>query len=131
MLMAGFFAGGFAALFRCLCRDAEQAGQNTPEKQKVAGRLQAGLTAFANFAAYGAGEAKSLDFLQKSQGVSRTARELALFNLSLLRKLAREVPLAHDSGTLFTDLERSLGLRGKLADRREEKVGKEFLPCQP
>jgi acyl-CoA dehydrogenase len=127
LLMAGLLAGGFAALFRCLCRDAAQAGQNRPEKQKAAGRLQAGLTALAGFAAHGA--AKAPDFLQKSQGI--TARELVLCNLSLLRKLAHGLPPARDSARLFTDLEKSLGIRGKLADRREEQAGKEFLPDQP
>jgi acyl-CoA dehydrogenase len=137
-LMAGFLVGGLAALFMDLGRDIEQSGLNTPDRYKLAGRLQAGLTAFANLADYGArggarGGAREKDrpeasgFLQKSHGFSRATRELALFNLSLCRELAQDVPLGHDTMSLFTDVQKSLSIRGKGADMREEKIGKEFL----
>lgn len=127
VLMPGILAGGFAALLMRLCKEAAQAGQNTPEKQKLAGRLQAGLTGFAALASHGSGRTGSSGFLQKSQNLGRAAREVALFNLSLFRELARGIPLAHDTEVLFTDLEKSLTIRGKLADTRAEKAGKALL----
>lgn len=127
VLMAGWLVGGFIAFFMCLCRDMFQAGQNTPEKQSLAGKLQAGLIALTNHTAYTAGRTNAPDFLQKSQGFSRAARELALLNLCLSQKLMLEVPIAHDTRTLLTDLQKSLTIRGKVADLRTEKAGRQFL----
>lgn len=127
VLMPGILAGGFAALLMRLCNEAAQAGQSTPEKHKLAGRLQAGVTAFTSLVAHGAGRTESSGFLQKSQNLGRAAREMALFNLSLFRELARGLPLAQSTEILFTDLEKSLTIRAKLADARTEKTGKALL----
>lgn len=127
VLVSGLLAGSFAALFMCLCRDIAQAEQSTSEKQKLAGRLQSGLASFANFAGYGASMANTPGFTQKSRELSRTIRGLSLFNLSLLHQLAQNVPLEHDSKALFTDAEKLLAIRGRHADIREEKAGKELL----
>ena len=125
-LIAGFFAGGLSALFMCLCRDVVRSGGGTSEKYTCAGKLQAGLTTLAQLTAYGAANASG--DMSIVQTLSRTTRELSLFNLSLLRDLAKNIPLAHGTQTLFVDLEKSLTIRGGHAEAREIKAGKEFLP---
>ena len=127
VLMAGFLAGGLAALLMCLCRDIARAEHPAPEKQRLVGRLQAGVSAFANLASAGAGRTDTPDFVRRSQLLGRAVRELALFTLSLLREAAQNVPLARETETLFTDLEKSLTIRGKLAALREESAGKALL----
>lgn len=127
VLMAGSLVGGFAALFMCLCRDILQDDQNTVEKQKLAGRLQARLIALASLAGYGADRTVFPDFPQKSEGLNRAIRDLCLLNLALSRELARNVPLERDTETLFNDLEKSGKIGGQRAIVREEKAGRELL----
>lgn len=127
VLMAGSLVGGFSALFMCLCRDLVQDGQNTPEKERLAGRLQARLISLASLAGYGAARTAFPDFQKKSEGLNRAIRDLCILNLTLFRELANYLPLGRDTETLLNDLEQSGKIGGQRAVMREEKAGREIL----
>lgn len=127
VLMAGSLVGGFSALLMCLCRDLVRTGRNTPEKTRLAGKLEARITALASLAAHGAERTALNDFAVKSEGFNRAIRDLCLLILALFNELAKDVPMQKDTETLFNDLEKSGTIGGQRAKAREEKAGKEIL----